>query len=140
MEPAKLVIEHKGPMTDAVITHEAEYDDKFNVVAFREKVNGGIHKEYSREEIEKDKYNIIKGHFLFKDPRYVLRHGIKSDISSENSLTITVFKDKAPLFGKVSVKVELLFQDDGILMTSRKYIKGNKELEDQRWIIKFRPE
>lgn len=138
LEPYKLVIENKNPIHRALFVHVAEYDEKWSVVAFREKIDGNLHKEYSSEEIKEDRYNIMSGHFLLRDPRYVLRHGKDLIQITENSFVITAFEEDIALFGKTSVKIEIVFDEDYVRVARRKFVRGNKELKSQRETINFK--
>ncbi len=140
LEPRKLTIENQSPTYNALFTHEIEYDEELNVVAFREKIDKKLHKEYSSEEIKEDRYSIISGRFLLRDPRYVLRHGHGLCQITENSFVITAFEEEIALLGKTSVKVEIIFEKSSIRMIRRKFIHGNKELNKQKEIISFREE
>lgn len=137
LEPRKLVIENKTPTHYALIVHEAEYDEEWNAVAFREKIDGKLHKEFSPEEINEDRYNIISGHFLLRDPRYVLRHGKDLIQITENSFVITAFEEDLVLFGKTSVKIEIVFDGDHVHVVRKKFVHGNKELKNQKETINF---
>jgi len=137
LEPRKLVIENKSPFQSALIVHEADYDDEFRLIAFREMVDGVLHKEYSRKEIEEDKYNIISGRFLLRDPRYVLQNGKDFTQIAENSFIVTAFEDEVAFFGNTSVKVEMIFEADSVRIIRRKFVRGNRELNNQREIINF---
>ncbi|MBI2446755.1 MAG: hypothetical protein HYV51_03005 [Parcubacteria group bacterium] len=137
LEPQKLVVENKSLFQSALIVHEAEYDDEFRVVAFREKIDGALHKEYSRKEIEEDKYNIISGRFLLRDPRYILQNSKDFIQIAENSFIITVFEDEVALFGKTSIKIEIIFEAGGVRVIRKKFVREDKELNNQREIIHF---
>lgn len=137
LELRKLVIENQNPTYHTLFVHEAEYDEEWNAIAFREKIDGKLHKEYSSEEINEDRYKIISGHFLLRDPRYVLRHGKDLIQIAENSFVITAFEEDIVLLGKTSVKMEVFFDGGYIHVVRRKFVHGNKELKTQRETINF---
>ena len=137
LESHKLVVENQSPVHHVLIVHEAEYNEGWGVVAFREKIDGRLHKEYSSEEIKEDRYNIISGRFLLRDPRYVLRHGRDLIQISENYFIITAFKENVALFGATSVKMEIFFDGRYVHVVCRKFVQGSKELDTQRETINF---
>lgn len=137
LELRKLIVENKNPTYHTLFVHEAEYDEEWNIVAFREKIDGKLHKEYSLEEIKEDRYNIISGHYLLRDPRYVLQHGKDLTQIAVNSFVITAFEEEIAVFGKTSVKMEIVFEENYIRVIRRKFVHGNKELKSQSEIINF---
>lgn len=92
-------------------------------------------KEY-RKNLKTD--SILRGQFLNRDPRFCLKNAMNFLKTGQNSYSMIIFKDKVFLFGKTRIEVEIeIINENEFTMTSKKFIKGNKELKNQRSITNF---
>ncbi len=124
LSPRKLVI--KIPNQENV---EMTYDQGYNPTLLKQ----GAYEKNS--ELTDD--SIVRGQYLFRDPRYCLCISKRFKEIAPNTYSMVVWQEAVPLIGKVKIKMQIeIISENKFIMSTKSFVRG-KELAGQTSTVEF---